>query len=334
MPLQLHSIIGLLLVIPITYFAAAYAYLAWWHRKAFLWSTVVHENGRLTLMGSLFYFDHFLGCLPMIVVFALCVAGGLAMNGRVPYFNEPYRAANIAAVLLGIALLMVLASFAASIMVAGWERTIDYALQRIERDGVLSRGGNWNQQQLSNIPIALGAIGLSNCLTMLDMGYGSKRDAVLSRKGKICIGLALALTVIITAITFPGWQSFLNARWVAHSIREMATYPLTGIPIALAGILLVERYISHLDAWLVKPRSLSLILIGAGILILFAQLVYLSNVDVLGMAQKPAFAEGGLSVFYLLFSHVFEHFLDFVFIAPLAGGIYALARWLGVVRLR
>jgi hypothetical protein len=60
MRLPLQSIIGLLLAISITYFAAAYAYLAWWHREPFLWSRVVHENGCLTLAGSLFYFDHFL----------------------------------------------------------------------------------------------------------------------------------------------------------------------------------------------------------------------------------------------------------------------------------
>ena len=132
-----------------------------------------------------------------------------------------------------------------------------------------------------------------------------------------------------TASAHKSWlQSFLNPRWIAHSVREIATYPLTGIPIALISVLLVERYLSGLDTWLINPSSLSLIPISTGILILIGQLTYLNSTEVLAMAQKPSFARDGLSVFYLLFSHVFEHFLDFVFIAPLTGGVYALVRWL------
>ena len=46
--------------------------------------------------------------------------------------------------------------------------------------------------------------------------------------------------------------------------------------------------------------------------------------DVLGMAQRPAFAPHGLSVPYLIAAHVFEHLLDFLLLALLAGGLYAL----------
>ncbi len=321
-----HLLASLLLALPAAYFVIAYIYLAWWHNQVFLWNTLVHENGRLTLAGTIFYFDHFLGAAPMIIVFALCATGGLALAGAPLPPADPSRAANVAAVLLGAAGSLVLIAFAASVLTAGWERTLDYALQKIERDGVLSKGGNWNQFQLSNIPIALGAIGVGSSLVILAGGFQSKRNASLSRRGKMCIALAAALATGLTAVTFPGWQAFLNPRWMAHSIREMATHPLTSVPIALASMLLVEHRISKADAWQIKPRLLSLILIGAGILMLFSQLSYLSGVDVMAMAQKPAFAAGGISIPYLLASHVFEHFLDFVFIAPLTGGIYALIR--------
>jgi hypothetical protein len=324
--LQGSTLIGLLLALPFTYFAISYIYVASYHEEAILWNTVIHENGRLTLAGSLFYFDHFIACVPMIVVFALCTAGGFAMTGRVPALAEPSRAGRVAAVLLGGAALMVIVAFIASVQTAGWERTIDYALQRIERDGVLSKGGNWNQLQLSNIPIAIGAIGLSCSIFMFTTDPDSK-NAGLVTGGRICLGAALALMVAISAMTFTEWQAYLNPRWMAHSIREVATYPLTGIPIALAAVLLVERYLSGQDAWLVEPRTLSMALIGLSILLVVGQLIHLSNVDVMAMAQKPSFAGGGLSVPYLLTSHVFEHFLDFVFITPLTAGIYALTRW-------
>ena len=146
--------------------------------------------------------------------------------------------------------------------------------------------------------------------------------------GITCISLAAALLVGISALNWPGWQSFLNPRWLAHSIREIATYPLAGIPIALAGVLLVENYLSGVNRWVIGPGPLSFVLIGMSILIVAGQLILLKNVDLLAMAQNPPFAPGGLSIPYLLFSHVFEHFLDFVLIGPLAGGIYALVRLL------
>jgi hypothetical protein len=101
----------------------------------------------------------------MITVFALCTAGGLALTARVPSLTDPSRAMTVTTVLLGLAVVLALISFFAAVLTAGWERTIDYALQRIERDGVMSTGGNWNQFQLSKIPIALGAIGVSSSLT-------------------------------------------------------------------------------------------------------------------------------------------------------------------------
>ncbi|MGH9769656.1 MAG: hypothetical protein ACREAB_19700, partial [Blastocatellia bacterium] len=192
--LHLRLLACALLALPITYFVIAYLYLGSWHRQTLLWNTLVHENGRLTLAGSLFYFDHFLGCVPMIVVFSLCTAGGIAMKGGVPPTPETSRAATIAAILLGTSALMALAAFIASVQTAGWERTLDYALQRVERDGVLSKGGNWNQQQLSNLPIALGAIGLSGSFAVGAIGAGSKRNVNLAKWGWIYIGLAVALT--------------------------------------------------------------------------------------------------------------------------------------------
>jgi hypothetical protein len=110
----------------------------------------------------------------------------------------------------------------------------------------------------------------------------------------------------------------------------MATYPLTGIPIALAGVLLVEYYLSGLQVWSIALHKSTWLLLGMSLLIVIVELSLLKNVKVLAMAQKPAFAAHGLSVPYLLSSHVFEHFLDFVLIGPLTGGIYALVRLLAL----
>lgn len=67
---------------------------------------------------------------------------------------------------------------------------------------------------------------------------------------------------------------------------------------------------------------------GTSIVIVIIELILLKEVDVLAIAQKPSFLGDGLSISYLVFAHVFEHFLDFVLIGPLTGGIYALLRLL------
>ena len=331
--MRLSVLVFILLIPPIGYFAISYAYVAWWHKKLFLWDTLIHENGRLTLLGSLFYFDHFLACVPMVTLFALSTAGGVALAARVPSDIGASGAAFLAAVLLAAAALLVLTAFFASLYTVGWQRTLDYALQRIERDGISSKGGSWNQLQLSNIPIALGTIGVAAAFLASFGTADAKKDLDLIPAGIACLGVAALLSVTLTAVNWCGWRSFFNHRWLAHSIREIATYPLTGIPIALCSVLLVENWISGIHTWAIVPRLPSLILVGMSLVLLGTQLILLRKVDVLAMAQKPQFAAAGFSVPYLLCAHVFEHFLDFVFIVPLTGGIYALLRWIGLLWL-
>src|SRR5438132_1607119 len=49
-------VVLLLLSLPLLYFVLAYLYLAHWHESGWLFNTLMHENGRLTLLGSIFYF--------------------------------------------------------------------------------------------------------------------------------------------------------------------------------------------------------------------------------------------------------------------------------------
>lgn len=324
--IRLRFLVVLLVASPLAYFIISYCYLVWWHKKLFLWDTLVHENGRLTLAGSMFYFDHFIACVPMIAVFAMVTAGGFALAGHPSVAFNKSRASIASAVLLGFSIIMISVAFMASIYTVGQQRTVDYALQRIERDGVMSKGGNWNQLQLSNLPIALGAISLSGTLMMFTGSASTTSNARLRTAGKVCVAAAAAITFAVSSVVFPGWDGFLNPRWMAHSIRELATYPLTGIPIALGSILVTEWFLSGLKTWTIRISSLSIALIVAGIIIMAGQLIWLLNVDVLAIAQKPSFAKDGLSIPYLLTAHVFEHFLDFILIAPLTAGIYALLR--------
>ena len=240
---SVHSqrLIAILISSPLVYMLISYAYLAWWHGRPYLLNTIVHENGRLTLLGSVFYFDHFVAHVPMIAAFGWCAVGGVALTARVPRGVHLAFGAGLAAVLLlSAATVLVVLSFLASLFTVGWQRTIDYLLQRIERDGVMSKGGLWNQLQLSNVPIALGTIGLGSALRTVNSEYPALGDPRLFAGGMVCIGAAAAVLVVMSMATWPRWRDFLNPRWLAHSMREVATYPLTGIPTALGSVVLVQ----------------------------------------------------------------------------------------------
>jgi len=325
MRIGIAKAVAMLVCLPLAYGVLSYTYLAMWYRRVWLFETIVHENGRLTLLGSLFYFDHFLGAVPMIALFALLTVAGVALRGNISRDFSVSRARFAALVLLAFSASFFVLAFAASISTAGWQRTADYFFQRIERDNVMSSGGNWNQFQLSNFPIGLGALGIGYA-TVFALGPDLKRSAGLIRGGLVCIIMAAALSAGITAFTWPGWAAFLNPRWVAHGIREIATFPLTGVPIALGGILLTERYLSGAKTVTVNIKATTVFLTGMAIAILIGELILLRHADIGGMAQKPAFAPQGLSIAYLLSAHVFEHFLDFLFIGGLSGGIYASVR--------
>ncbi|MCW5979283.1 MAG: hypothetical protein KIT09_14505 [Bryobacteraceae bacterium] len=312
-------LLRVLVGVPGLCFLISYCYLAIWHGRLWLWDAVVHENGRLTLGGSLFYFDHFLGCSPMAAMFALCVAGGCTLGGAGRAVTQPQRARGVAAVLLIGVLVFLVATFVASVHVAGWERTQDYLYQRVERDGVISKGGNWNQLQLSNVPIALGILSVCVALTTAS---GPARAA----GGLLPIGLAAAMSAALTGWSWNGWEAFLNPRWLAHSIRELATYPLTGVPLAVAGVVVIEYAVSGARRWTVRVGTPSAVLLGVAVAMVAGQFIMLRQTDVLAIAQRPSFAPLGLSLAYLLASHVFEHFLDFVFLGVFAGGVYALLR--------
>lgn len=318
--------VAILLAIPAAYFLVSYIYVALWHRKAFLAFTIIHENGRLTLARSMLYFDHFIGCVPMVSLFALYTVAGFGLSGQVPVLADPSRAKLAAVVLLGGALGLILISFVAALYAVGWRETMDWAMQRIERDGVTSKGGTWNQLQLSNVPMFLGILGTTTGIAFVPLGSAHAEFTELTTSGWLLLGAAVGLTVLISAPNWCGWQALRNPRWLAHSMRELATYPFTGIPIALASVLLMELYLSGIDGVSLSPGPASLILIALCVIIAMVERVLLGNVEVGTIAQRPAFAPDGLPIAYLMASHVFEHFLDFVLIAALSGGVYALLR--------
>ncbi len=305
----------LLLLVPVVTYVVSYLFLACYHGQMNLWHTVVHESGRLTLLENIFYASHFLGHVPVLVTISLVFAGSWLSMAPVAPNGSPLPVRRLVA---AIGLLLVV-SATISIWHFGSEDTVSFLLQQKQRPDLYTQGGSWNLHlpstmlQLLLIPVVV---------WVARRAFG--RPVEWSRRG---LGLLAAAVVCAVAVTWLANDRPLAAvaavwadpRYLAHAVRELATFPLTYYPIPLALLLAGER---PGQAGLLKVGPPDLVLILAAIFcgLGCGWMVATSLASDIGtLAQRPDFAKGGeLSIPYLLASHYFEHFLDSLFFALLS----------------
>jgi hypothetical protein len=303
---------AVLLAIPVTAYALSYLYLAAYHGSWNLLHTVIHESGRYTLLETTLYASHFLGHVPVLVVLILMFVGVCRTLSPQPAVAPAGRSTAAAAVAL---LVLVVVSALISVWHFGAEDTIAYVTQQRQRAVGYERGGSWNLHLPSTVLLfALVPPYVALIRTLLGRGVEG------SRRGLGLIVAAGSLTVLITWVVNGGVAGVVahvwsEPRYLAHSVRELATFPVTYFPVALAPLLAVEPD----GRWRRPPRALVVVLAVLGLLFMVG-LIYQSAValghDIGALAQQPDFARGGrLSIAYLLASHCFEHVLDSLFFA-------------------
>lgn len=299
---------------------ASYVELARYHGSWWLWGTVVHESGTLTLLETTLYASHFLGHVPVHVVLALLLAGSFAMvasgERRAPSSRGIGLLAAGVAALLAFSVALALAWF-------GDEDTLAYVLQQRQRAGSYDAGGSWalhlpsTQLQLGLIPLAAAAAAW--------VYAGRLRPG---RAGGGLVGTAVAGILGVTwlvggpALAVEVWT---DPRYLAHSVREVATFPVLYYPVPLAVWLAAAerrrpRELPDRGALRVLALLAVLVAVGVGIQAWISLAVGIDT-----MSQRPAFAGGEpLGIPYLLASHYFEHVLDaafFVLVALLADAL-------------
>jgi len=312
---------NLLLTIPVCIYMFSYMYLAWYHARFNLLTTVVHESGKFTLTEDILYASHFLGHIPVHTMLAFLFTGVcLSLTGGIPpaVFSKPAPRRLLISLSLFLAL-----SLAGSILFFGFDDTAAFILQQKQSEHLSGGGGSWNLHLPSSmllfcfIPVYLAAI-----------FWFIGRRLELSGKGIAHIVISSALLVLMTLLVNGSLSSIAEIwqapRYLAHSVRELATFPLTYFPLPLYFILAKEDQ-AYQPARQQK-RSLVILLIILAALF-FAGITYQAvvslNAGISALAQKPAFAKGGmLDIPYLLASHYFEHFLDTIFFSLLVLLLY------------
>ncbi len=311
----------LLLALPALTYALSYIYLAVYHRRLNLWNVIVHEGGLFTLLETTLYASHFLGHVPVHTLVALLFVG--AYRTLTPDANAMKPRPRIA----GYAILCLLgASLVFSLVHFGAEDTWAYILQRKQTVRLYVRGGSWNLHLASTCLLFAWAP-----LYVLVFSLACGKRTVCSCAGR---GYFLAAALFLPAFTLlanggeligPFAVAWSNPRYLAHSVRELATFSLVYFPIPLY---LLVRGDPSLEPRMIWPRSRTL-RIAAGVLgadcmaALAWQCVAALSAGVGTLAQKPAFAKGGqLSILYLLSSHFFEHVLDTIYFVLLVCGLF------------
>ena len=321
MPLRAHCCCSL---VPAAVYAVCYAELAIYHGRLWLWGTVVHESGRYTLLETTLYASHFLGHLPVLVTISLVAAG--SWRSLSPPHQVPPRRFELA---VGVALMLLLAgALALAIGHFGPDDTTSFLAQRRQRPDLDVEGGSWNLHLPSTV-LQLALIPVVVWLARRVFG----RPLVVSRDGLGLLAAAVLLVVAVTVVAnrdpvaavVTAWS---DPRYLAHSVRELATFPLTYYPIPLAVLLAgeppdPERRRGHSRAELLLVAALAVFAVGFA----YQVVVSLSH-DIGTLAQRPDFARGGgLTIPYLLASHAFEHVLDTIFFSLLTLRL-AWRRWM------
>jgi hypothetical protein len=314
-----------LLYLPLCVYVLSYAYLAWYHGKVFLFDTVVHEGGTYTLLQDIFYASHFLGHIPTHTTIALLFVGCYLCFAPSPQTSKMVKRIPV---LLVVMALFLVASGILSAVWFGVEDTMAFVTQHKQTVRDDQQGGSWNL----HIPSTMMQVLFIPIYLFIAMRLFAKQMTP-SKKGVAYLLTGAGSFFLFTYLFNRNFADVLSLVWqspryLAHSVRELLTFPLTYYPVPLF-LCLKESASSQRFDQSREERHLKNIIIGlsAAFILLFAYQAYIPLVRGVGnLAQNPSFAKGGqLTIPYLLTSHYFEHFLDTVYFSLLCLILYAFS---------
>ena len=195
-----------ILYLPWAVLSAAFVILCVHHGTAWPWNVVVHEDGRRTLLDTIFYFDHALGELPLDLLLSAAVAGAMLCAFPSPTAN-PLRT------LLAVCLIL------DAVIIAGANQRALYLFQFHTRDEQpMIYGSHWHYHFLSQ-----------TALMLLPLVF------VSVRRNRVLI-TAWAVFAALTIVFGISTATFIDPRYLGHQSRELFTHTLVTIPLTIAWL--------------------------------------------------------------------------------------------------
>ena len=298
-----------LMLLPFAAYLISYLYLAYYHGNIFIFNTIVHEGGVYSLLETTFYFSHFLGHLPILTMLSLLFTGAYLCMTKEQLDNYSPKSNFI---IFFFIIFFLTISFILSLVIFGADDTFSFFLQEKQRVSIYAKGGSWNLHLPSSIMLFL-LVPIYIYIFKRLLG----KDTCINKSGVLYILSAAILLFLFTYILNGNIGTTIvkvwkDPRYLAHSVRELFTFPVTYFPITLYFFIKKEE-----PAKLKESRKFRILLLV--LMIFFALgLIYQSYIPltkgISSIAQRPFFAKGrSLGIPYLLASHYFEHFLDTVY---------------------
>lgn len=319
------------LFIPFILLLGAYIYMAFFYQRLWLFDTIVHENGKYTLLETILYFRHFSWEMPGKAVYCFFVVGAFFYYGNARSqrygtckVNVPSGGAAISAL---IAFGIVAIAVFITIRKYGFEETFIGLLQH--RTSELRSpmvGSHWRNHFLSNIVLFSASVFFILVYRLKFCGgYWVKRR--LSILFPIATGVFVAVTVYFGFTKDP----FETASYLGHQLREIvgSDLPVTMLLAFSVLIYLESKYDDGVKAVTFdkqKERQKGKLLIGwllpvfliAGFLI-----ERVLNLDISGEIATLGNTRNW-SVLTIFAWHFYEHSLDYIFVVSLVSFLYLI----------
>ena len=315
----------LLIVLPLLTYIASYSYLAYYHGKFFIFNTIIHEGGTYSLLQTIFYASHFLGHIPVLTVLAFLFVGSYLCLTDVTVHSSPKLSPYLLSALI---MLLLFASFFLSLYAFGFEDTFAFIAQQKQGVKIYEQGGSWDLH-LPSTTLLLCFIPVYIFILKRVLG----KHIVPNTSGLLYVSSGIIVFILFTLLVNRNdfdmlFSIYTNARYLAHSVRELVTFPLIYFPIPLFFFMRKEG--SNMVSKQSRQRKkLNWFIASLAVAFLtgFLYQVYMSLSEGIGnLAQKPSFAKTGeLGIPYLLASHYFEHFLDTIYFTLFCLFLYTLS---------
>ncbi len=320
----------LFLGVPAVILLVCFAILCFRTQSLVPWPRVVHEDGKRTLLHTVFYFEHATRELPLDLLL------GLASGGAVFYAFPPTARSDTAighrsaalrlSVLIGaLALAAILIGTA---LAGGMPLILDNLFQNHTRPGTaLLWGSHWRYHLLERSSLILMTLGFAG---LLRASNAASRD----RYGRRGLAVGFGSFVAFLALTFvfflgPSYmmQTFRDPQYLGHQIRELMTHATVTVPLAwgacLAAMPAADIRLSVLPPPLRRLRSPTRqgLCAAAGVIgVLLAALL-----TVLSLVSDARSHGQSQDLITLIVPHYFEHSLGYVLTASVAVLVYGLS---------
>jgi len=321
--------------IPAFLLAGAYLYMAFFYQKLWLFDTIVHENGRYTLLEVILYFRHFSWEMPGKAVYSIFIVGvfyyygnpvatGGMHHGRYVPKNSIYLSGVLAGGIIIITTLITVSNY-------GIEETLHgYFQYRTSEIKPLVFGSHWRNHFLSNIVLFFASAFLICLYRIVFCGGWVKRK--YANLYYIAEGIFLLLTLGFGINSDP----FQHSSYLGHQLRETfgSDLPITMLLAAGVLMLLELKYDGggnvSADAGRLNRTSILYLLRWLTPVVLISGYIVLKvlSLDISGeMSKLPG--TRNWSVIDIFAWHFFEHVLDYLFVVFSVSFLYLLTLKMG-----